>query len=59
MRLMDTVYQPCKGVVEGTWEWWAKGCFVWGSARVTETTVALVALGVAGAVAWRLMRRVA
>jgi hypothetical protein len=57
MRLMDVVYQPCKGVVEGSWEWWLKGCFVWSSAATTETLVVAVGVGVVGAlVAWALRR---
>ena len=59
MRLMDTVYQPCKGVVEGTWEWWAKGCFIWGSASVTETVLVMVSVGAVGALAVWAIRRFA
>lgn len=49
--LAEVVYQPCKGIEEGSWEWWLKGCWMLTRADVALLVGVTLALMV-GAALW-------
>ena len=59
MIVADVVFLPCKGIEEGSWMWWLKGCFMYQADTVLAVGLSVALAGVLAVALWSLRQRVA